>query len=352
LTRAYLVNLISIEVDNGALPVLCLIAMQEFIERFIREALNNGGLTASSAQDLLEIEDNLIPLLFHGACRIRDHYNGHGIKLCAIVNAKSGRCPEDCAFCAQSAHHKTQIEAYPLMEPQQILHKAQEAEAMGARRFSIVTSGKALTEKELEKVIRAIRLIKEKTGLALCASLGMINPAIAHLLKEAGLSRYHHNLETAPSFFPHICTTHRYEDDLNTLRSAKETGLEVCSGGILGLGESPQQRLELAFTLRAMEIDSVALNFLNPIPGTPLEGTQYLTPLEILKSVALFRLILPDWDIRICGGREFGLRDLHPLVFWAGANGIMIGNYLTTKGRDYRADLRMIQDLKLEVADG
>ena len=326
--------------------------MQEFIEQCVQEALNNGGLTASSAQDLLGIEDNLIPLMFHGACRIRDHYNGHGIKLCAIVNAKSGRCPEDCAFCAQSAHHKTQIEAYPLMEPQQILRKAQEAEAMGARRFSIVTSGKALTEKELEKVIQALRLIKEKTGLALCASVGMIAQQTALQLREVGLSRYHHNLETAPSFFPHICTTHRYEEDLDTLHNAKEVGLEVCSGGIFGLGESPKQRLELAYTLREMEVDSAALNFLNPIPGTPLEGTQSLTPLEILKSVALFRFILPDKDIRICGGREFGLRDLHPWIFWAGANGIMIGNYLTTKGRDYKADLQMIQDLKLEVTDG
>lgn len=326
--------------------------MQECIEQRIQETLNNGGLTASSAQGLLEIEDNLIPLLFHGACLIRDHYNGHGIKLCAIVNAKSGRCPEDCAFCAQSAHHKTRIDAYPLMEPQQILHKAQEAEAMEARRFSIVTSGKTPTEKELEQIAQAIRLIKEKTGLALCASLGMMAQGTAHQLKEAGLTRYHHNLETAPSFFPHICTTHRYEDDLNTLQSAKEAGLEVCSGGIFGLGESPQQRLELAFTLKEMAVDSIPLNFLNPIPGTPLEGTQSLTPLEILKSVALFRLILPDRDIRICGGREFGLRDLHPLVFWAGANGIMIGNYLTTQGRDYRTDLRMIQDLKLEVSDG
>jgi biotin synthase len=326
--------------------------MHEFIEQCVQEALNNGGLTESSAQDLLGMEDTLIPLLFHGACRIRDQYNGQGIKLCAIVNAKSGRCPEDCSFCAQSAHHKTQIEAYPLMEPQQIMHTAQEAEAMGARRFSIVTSGKALTEKELEKVIQAIRLLKEKTRLNLCASVGMMTQKTAHQLKEAGLSRYHHNLETAPSFFPHICTTHRYEEDLDTLRNAQEAGLEVCSGGIFGLGESPQQRLELAFTLREMEVDSVALNFLNPIPGTPLERTYALTPLEILKSVALFRFILPDKDIRICGGREFGLRDLHPLIFWAGASGIMIGNYLTTRGRDYQADLQMIQDLKLEVADG
>jgi biotin synthase len=326
--------------------------MQEFIEGYFQEALNNGGLTAPSARDLQKIADGLLPLLFYGACRIRDHCNSHGVKLCAIVNAKSGRCPEDCAFCAQSTHHKTQIDAYPLMEPRQILHKAQEAEAMGARRFSIVTSGKALQEKELGKVAQALRLIKEETGLALCASLGMITPRTAHLLKEAGLSCYHHNLETAPSFFPQICTTHRYEEDLDTLRSAKAQGLEVCSGGIFGLGESPEQRLELALTLREMEVDSVALNFLKPISGTPLEKASSLPPLEILRSVALFKFVLPDKDIRICGGREFGLRDLHPFIFWAGANGIMIGNYLTTQGRDYRADLQMIQDLKLEVADG
>jgi biotin synthase len=326
--------------------------MQTLIEQCVQETEENKGLSPPTAQNLFTIEDRFLPLLFYGACRIRDHYNGQGIKLCAIVNAKSGRCPEDCAFCAQSAHHQARIEAYPLMEPRQVLHQAQEAESMGAKRFSIVTSGKALTGEELEQVAEALGLIKEETALTLCASVGMITPGTAHQLKAAGLNCYHHNLETAPSFFPRICTTHPYEEDLDTVRSAKEAGLEVCSGGIFGLGESPQQRLELALTLREMEVDSVALNFLHPIPGTPLAGAPSLTPLEILKSVALFRFILPDKDIRICGGREFGLRDLHPLVLWAGANGIMIGNYLTTQGRDYRADLQMIHDLTLEVADG
>lgn len=314
--------------------------------------MSGEGITPLTAQDLLGIEDGLLPLLFYGASRIRDHYTDHGIKLCAIVNAKSGRCPEDCTFCAQSAHHKTQIEVYPLMDPQQILHKAQEAKTMGAKRFSIVTSGTALKEKELEEVARTIRLVKKETELALCASLGMLTQGTAHLLKEAGLSCYHHNLETSPSFFPRICTTHRYEEDLDTLRAAKEGGLEVCSGGIFGLGESPAQRLELAFTLREMGVNSVALNFLNPIPGTPLERAETVTPLEILKFVALFRFIVADKDLRICGGREFGLRDLHPLIFWAGANGIMIGNYLTTSGRDHQADLQMIRDLDMEVVDG
>jgi biotin synthase len=238
------------------------------------------------------------------------------------------------------------------MDHHQVLYKAREAEAMGSRRFSIVTSGKALTEKEFEEVIQAVRVVKKETGLTPCASLGMLSQGRAHRLKEAGLSRFHHNLETAASFFPLICTTHQYEEDLDTLRSAKGAGLEVCSGGIFGLGESPEQRLELAFTLREMEVDSVALNFLNPIPGTPLEGVHTLPPLEILKFVALFRFIMPDRDIRVCGGREFGLRDLHPLIFWAGANGIMIGNYLTTMGRDHQADFQMIEDLGLEVVDG
>ncbi len=327
------------------------ITVQEFIEQCVQEALREGGLTLPAAQELVEIEDSLLPL-FHGANRVRSHFKGNGVKLCAIVNAKSGRCPEDCAFCAQSAHHRTRIEVYPLIHPRQILKEAQEAEAMGARRFSIVTSGKSLQGKEWDTITQSLSLLKEETGLTLCASLGIITPKEAHQLKEAGLNCYHHNLETAPSFFPKICTTHGYEEDLNTLRWAKEAGLELCSGGILGLGESSQQRLELAFTLKELEIDSIALNFLNPIPGTPLEKTTPLPPLEILKPLVLFRFILPDKDIRICGGRESGLRDLHPLVFWAGANGIMIGNYLTTRGRDHRADLRMIQDLALEVVDG
>jgi biotin synthase len=326
--------------------------MQRLVEQCIQEALNKGGVALSSAQGLMGMGDDLLPLLFSGAGQLRHHFHGQGIKLCAIVNAKSGRCPEDCAFCAQSAHHKTQVGAYPLMDPQEILHRAKEAKAMGARRFAIVTSGKALTEKELDKAAEAIRLIKKETGLIPCASLGMITKKAALQLKAAGLNRFHHNLETAHSFFPRICTTHAYEEDLDTLRTAKEAGLQVCSGGIFGLGETRAQRLELAYTLKEMRVDSVALNFLDPIPGTPLERAEAVAPLEILRFVALFRFILPDRDIRICGGRESGLRDLHPLVFWAGADGIMIGNYLTTKGRNHQADLQMVRDLGMEVFDG
>jgi biotin synthase len=326
--------------------------VQYLIEKSVQEALGNGGITRHKAHDLSEIDNGLLPLLFFGAVQLRNHYFGRGVKLCAIVNAKSGRCPEDCSFCAQSAHHQAQIETYPLMEPHEIVIRAEEAAAMGATRFSIVTSGKALTEREFLRVTHAIQLMREQTPLTLCASVGMLTPERAQALREAGLSRYHHNLETAASFFPQVCTTHRYEEDLDTLRVAREAGLEVCSGGIFGLGESPGQRLELAYTLKEMGVDSIPLNFLNPIPGTPLARGQTLTPLEILKFVALFRFILPDKDIRVCGGREFGLRDLHPLVFLAGVNGIMIGNYLTTRGRDYQADLQMIRDLGMEVVNG
>jgi len=326
--------------------------MQRLIEQCIQEAVDKRGVTPAAAQELMGIEDALLPLLFYGASQLRNHYHGRGIRLCAIVNAKSGRCPEDCAFCAQSAHYQTEVEAYPFMDPDEIILKAQEAKAMGARRFAIVTSGKALSVKELAKAVQAIRLIKEEAGLIPCASVGMLTKEAALRLKEAGLNRFHHNLETACSFFPSICTTHAYEEDLDTLRNAKEAGLQVCSGGIFGLGESPLQRLELAYTLKEQGVDSVALNFLDPIPGTPLESSQALAPMEHLRFVALFRFILPDKDIRICGGREYGLRDLHPLVFWAGASGIMIGNYLTTTGRDHLADLQMIQDLGLEKHDG
>jgi biotin synthase len=325
------------------------VIVQHLIEQCMQEALGNGGISRRQAQGLSGIDDTQLPLLFSGAARLRDHYLGRGVILCAIVNAKSGRCPEDCSFCAQSAHHRTQIETYPLMDADEIVARAEEAAAMGATRFSIVTSGKVLTAQEFVQVTHAIRLMRERTRLTLCASVGMLTPERAHALREAGLNRYHHNLETAASFFPQVCTTHRYEEDLDTLRTAREAGLEVCSGGIFGLGESSEQRLELAYTLKEMTVDSVPLNFLNPIPGTPLARAETLTPLEILKFVALFRFILPNKDIRICGGREFGLRDLHPLVFWAGANGIMIGNYLTTRGRDYQADLQLIHDLGLEV---
>jgi len=319
------------------------------LQALIQEILEGKELGQQEALGLFE--EDFIDLL-RGATQVRRHFFGRGVKLCAIVNAKSGRCPEDCAFCAQSAHHRAEIEIYPLMAPEEILQRAKEAEGMGARRFSIVISGRTPSDRELRRIAEAISMIRQETSLISCASLGILTPEKAQRLKEAGLNCYHHNLETARSFFAEVCTTHPYEEDVQTLRAAKEVGLELCSGGIFGLGESRQQRVELALTLRELGVNSVALNFLHPIPGTRLGDQRPLPPVELLRSVAVFRFLLPDRDIRICGGRAFGLRELHPLVLMAGANGLMIGNYLTTPGRDCRDDLQMIEDLELEVADG
>ncbi len=266
---------------------------------------------------------------------------GHAFT-CAIINAKSGLCAEDCAFCAQSAHHRTGIETYGLLDTGKIVDFGMQMEASGASHYSVVTSGSALNESEIETVCRAARILKEKSGLNLCASLGMLNPRAASMLKDAGITRYHHNLETARGHFDTICSTHDYDEDLATVRVAQAAGLQVCSGGIFGMGESWRQRVELAFTLKELDVDSIPINFLNPVPGTRLAEQPLLPPLEALKCIALLRLIHPRKDIPVCGGREVVLGDFQSWVFMAGANGLMIGNYLTTQGRDIDMDLHMI----------
>jgi len=295
-------------------------------------------------------EWDLVRLISEGTS-LRERYFGKRVMLCSIVNAKSGLCSEDCAFCAQSVHNRAQVEVYPLLDPERILEEAKKASLMGARRFSIVTSGRALSQRDFDKVLKAVELIRKETDLLVCSSLGFLDLKRAKALKEAGLSRYHHNLETSPSYFPKICTTHSIQEKIETILCAKEAGLSVCSGGIIGLGEGREERLELALKLRELEVDSVALNFFHPIPGTRLEGQNSLTPLEFLKTVTLFRLVLPSKEIRLTGGRAYGLRDLQVLGILCGANGLMIGNYLTTQGRPYEMDLKMLSDLELSIDD-
>jgi biotin synthase len=314
-----------------------------------QNALKERPLDYEEALLLIEPQgpEEIFELLFW-ANQIRHRFQGKAIDLCAIVNAKSGRCSEDCAFCAQSAHYAAQAPAYPLMGLEEMLAAADRAAACGASRFSLVTSGRGITNsKELEQICRAVSALTQTGRLRPCASLGLLTPETAATLRKAGLVRYHHNIETAPSFYPSICRTHSIEARLGTIRQAQAAGLEVCSGGILGLGETWEQRVEMAFTLRDLGVDSVALNFLNPIPGTPLAGREPLPPLEILKSIALFRFILPRADVRTCGGREKGLRTLQPLMYLAGCNGTMVGNYLTTEGRDPKMDRQEIIDLGL-----
>ncbi len=292
-----------------------------------------------SWEELLSISDNL-----------RKKYKENTVFTCAIMNAKSGACPENCAFCAQSIHHKTNIKMYPLVSVEKMVREAERMKESGATRFSIVTSGKKLSKKELDRISEAIHKIKEKIGIQTCASLGILDKESAVILKEAGLERYHHNLETSESFFPNICTTHSYKEDIDTVKIAKQIGLKVCSGGIIGLGETWKHRIELALTLRGLNVDSIPINFLNPIPGTRLQNMPLISPFEALKAVAIFRIVNPEKDITVCGGREKVLKEFQDKVFKAGANGIMIGNYLTTKGRSIREDMEMIKDqgLKLE----
>lgn len=285
--------------------------------------------------------------ILSAASEIREHFKGKEIILCGITNAKSGRCPEDCMFCAQSAHYQTDALSYPLKTAEQIIADAREAARNGAEFFGIVTSGKRLkTKKEMAKIIKAIQGVRE-AGLIPCASLGMMDRGKAMELKAAGLFRYHHNLETSRSFFKNICTTHDYEEDIETIHAAQEAGLSVCSGALIGLGENISHRIELAETLRELNVDSVPLNILNPIKGTPLSHMKALPPMEILMTIAIFRFMLPDKDIKLCGGKEKNLRQLLPLGIVAGANSLMTGNYLTTTGRNSSLDHEMILDLGL-----
>ncbi len=280
---------------------------------------------------------------------IKEKNNLQKVKTCAIINAKSGRCSEDCSFCAQSSHYKTEIQKFPLKEPEEILNFAKNFDKK-AKRFSIVTSGKGINSKEEKrKILKAVELIRENTNLNCCVSIGIIDKNFLKDLKKAGVTGFHHNLETSRSFFKNICTTHDYEEDVKMVEIAKEEGFYVCSCGIFGIGENWQHRFELAETLKNLDVDSLPINFLTPIKGTPLQGKRSLNPIECLKIIAFFRVIFPTKDIRICGGREYNLRQLQNLIFSAGANGIMIGNYLTTKGRKIEDDFEMIKDLGLEI---
>jgi biotin synthase len=286
-------------------------------------------------------------MILAAASEIREHFKGKEIILCGITNAKSGKCSEDCKFCAQSSHYKTDVPSYPLKKAKQIVAEAKEAAKNGVEFFGIVASGKRLNaKKEWVEILKAIDGLRG-IGISPCASLGIIDMEKANELKSAGLFRYHHNLETARSFFKNICTTHDYEDDIETIRAAKSAGLSVCAGALIGMGESISHRIELAETLRELNVDSVPLNILNPVKGTPLSHMKALPPMEILMTIAIFRFMLPAKDIKLCGGKEKNLRQLLPLGILSGANSLMTGNYLTTAGRDSSMDHEMILDLGL-----
>lgn len=315
-----------------------------------RGEARSGALGEAEALEILSAEGAALTVALAGAHRIREVTFGDGVELCSIINAKSGRCGEDCAFCAQSGRHRTDAPVFELRARGELLAAAREAAALGSRCFGIVTSGTRVKDPaEWEVILGAIREIRDSLPIEPAASLGLLDTRQAAALAEAGCMTYHHNLETARSFFPRICTTHAYDEDLDTVRSARAAGMQVCCGGILGLGESAEQRVELAFTLRELGVGSVPLNFLVPIRGTPLEDMRQLTPMDCLRAIAMFRFVLPRARISVCGGRGPNLRELQAWIFTAGASGTMVGNYLTTTGRDRETDLQMIADAGFRI---
>ncbi len=293
-----------------------------------KKVLSGENITFDEALSLTAIEDSDIPILLGVANKVRQAFTGNSVDTCEIINARSGNCSEDCKFCAQSARHDVDLDAYPLKSEDEILQAAKSAESDGVYRFCIVTSGCGMEgDPDFDRIIATIKRIGRETVINRCCSLGLLSEKHVTALKEAGITRYHHNLETSESFFPQICSTHSYQDRVETIKRVKAAGLQVCSGGIIGMGESWLQRVELAFTLKELGADSIPINILNPITGTALSGQERLRPLEILQAFAIFRLILPTKIIRYAGGRENSLGELVPLGFLSGVNGMLIGNY-------------------------
>jgi biotin synthase len=304
------------------------------------EALELGALTGHE-----EIGE-----LVERAWEVRTQRFGDSTDMCSLVNAKSGGCAEDCGFCAQSRYAEADTPMHAMMEPEQILEHAKAAEAAGAHRFCMVTQGQGLSKRDFAKVLEGARLVSEHTNLKRCASIGHMSAERARQLKEAGIQRVHHNVESARSYYPEVSTTVRYEGRLRTIDAVQDAGLETCVGGILNLGETPRQRVEMAFELAEINPDSVPINLLNPRAGTKFGDRELMDPWEVVKWVAIFRLILPDALFRLCGGRVENLQDLQPLAVKAGLNGVMMGNFLTTLGVEPADDRAMFEELGLNVA--
>jgi biotin synthase len=320
------------------------------VAHLVDRVMAGGSPTQEQGLKILRCKGAEFSAYLAGAHYLKERTFGDTAQLCSIINAKSGLCTENCAFCAQSAYHHSSPPVYPLKSFEEIVDGARQAEIEGSHCYGIVTSGTRPAEgSEFKTILSAISEIRKRFTIDPSASLGLLTEQQARDLHNAGCVTYHHNLETARSFFPQICTTHDYEDDVKTVRLAKSSGMKVCCGGILGLGESAEQRVELAETLRELDVDSVPLNFLNPIPGTPLESHRSLKPMDCIRTITMFRYFLPGKPISVCGGRETNLRELQSWMFMAGASGTMVGNYLTTSGRDREIDMQMFADIEVQA---
>jgi biotin synthase len=313
--------------------------------------LGGEKISRDEALFLFGLENNAdIFDLISWANRIREHFKGNKIHLCSIVNAKAGNCSENCSFCAQSSFYQTGSPKYGFIDPEPVLEAADEASKNGVTAIGMVAAWKGLNEGPiLDEVCDRIRELKESGKARPDASLGLIkSQTVANRLKEAGLECYGHNLESSKSFFAHHCTTHTFEDRLATIQFLKNAGIKICSGGIIGMGESREDRCDLAMSLREIAANVVPINILNPIKGTPFENYPQLPPMEILKTIACFRFILPRQEIMIAGGRTTNLRDMQSMIFTAGASALMVGNYLTTLNQPVEKDLQMLKDLGLD----
>lgn len=310
------------------------------INALTKRAIEQRGIDAGEAIALTKLQDAPLIMLFAAASIVREHFRGKVADLCAIVSAKTGACPEDCAYCAQSSRSKAAITASPLMPVEQVLDRAQRARSQGASRFCIVTSGKHPSPDELKRIAQMIEGVRA-LGLLPCATLGLLEADDLRALKDAGLHRFHHNLETSRAYFPQICSSHTYDDKLRTIAAAKEAGLSLCCGGIFGLGESWQDRIDMAMEIRALGADSVPMNFLVPVKGTPLGERTALAPMEALKVIAIYRMLLPEREVRVCGGRLQTLGELNSMVFAAGADGLLTGDCLTVAGRSASDDMAL-----------
>jgi len=313
-----------------------------------QKALNGDRLTTDEGLSVLEADhDEILPIM-QAAFQVRKHHYGKKVKLNMIINAKSGHCPEDCGYCSQSIVSTAPIQKYTLLDKDTLLAGAREALARKAGTYCIVASGKGPTDKELDQVVDAVKEIRETMPLKICACLGILKDGQAERLAEAGVHRYNHNLNTSKSNYPSITTTHTYDQRVETVEKAKTYGMSPCSGVIIGMGETDLEIVEMANALRDLDADSIPINFLNAIPGTPLEKAGRTAPMKALKVLALFRFICPTKEIRVAGGREVNLRSLQPLSLYA-ANSLFVGDYLTTEGQDISADHQIIEDLGFEI---
>lgn len=286
--------------------------------------------------------------LYALAHRLRTRYHGKKIDMCSIMNARSGRCSEDCKWCAQSRFHQTNIEVYPLVDVDAALREATHNAAKGVGRFSLVTSGRTLSGQETEQVCAIYRQIDKQVHVSLCGSLGLLNKEQLGQLKASGMRRYHCNLETAPSYFPKLCSTHTPQDKLRTIEWAREVGLEICCGGIIGMGESEEQRIEFAIALRETGAVSIPVNVLNPIPGTPLADTEPLSDDQVMRTVAMMQIIHPEATIRLAGGRNM-IKRIEPRLLYCGVSAFIVGDLLTTAGSDIDTDKKMFLEQGFEV---